>query len=226
MNARFINKQQLTSDIFCYSFDPDHSLNITAGQFVEISLKIDKTDDRGNKRWFTVSSSPEENIFSITTRIIKQPSSFKIALNELAVGDMISVSEPMGDFVLPIDKTTNLLMVAGGIGITPYLSIMSHLKMVGEKRNIDLIYAVNDINEAVDISIYEDYISSIQVLITSKEGNKLSAELIYQQYKKLNDLFIYLAGPEAMVETVGQQLLDMGVNSSCLIRDYFPGYDD
>ncbi|HEY4963255.1 MAG TPA: FAD-dependent oxidoreductase [Candidatus Saccharimonadales bacterium] len=225
MYARFIKKQLVARNTYRFTFQPEHRLNITAGQFVELTLKVDNVDDRGSNRWFTVSSPPEEGTFSITTKIIDEASRFKKTLVALKSGDKITVSEPMGDFVLPIDKQTPILFVAGGIGVTPYLSILSHLKAVGQKRKIDLLYTVNDIKDAVDISTYEDRITSLRVISSNQDSVKLSSELIFSEFKKNKDQLIYIAGPEGMVETIGKQLLDMGLDSSALVQDFFPGYD-
>jgi ferredoxin-NADP reductase len=225
MKATYTDKQLVARDTYQYNFEPEHRLNIIAGQFVEITLDVSDVDDRGNNRWFTVSSPPEDQNFSITTKIIDKSSRFKKTLTALKPGDSITVSEPMGDFVLPIVKETPILMVAGGIGITPYLSIMSHLKATEQKRKIDLIYAVNDIKDAVDLSEFEDRISSLRVLSSVEDGKKLSSKLIYDEFVKNNDQLIYIAGPEGMVESIGEELLNMGIDSSALVRDFFPGYD-
>jgi ferredoxin-NADP reductase len=132
----------------------------------------------------------------------------------------------MGDFVLPIDTSLPILMVAGGIGITPYLSILSHLSQGVNKNDYDLnlLYAVNGLAEALDLTDYQSLLSSFEIIDTSNKNNRLSPELLMSKYELLNQPIIYLSGPEPMVESIGKQLLILGVPEFKLVRDFFPGY--
>jgi len=123
-------------------FEPEHPLDQIAGQYIEMSIPHDKTDDRGTKRWFTISSSPSDApLFSITTKFSRPSSTFKSALHKLKIGDSVSISDPMGDFVLPKDDTIPLIFVAGGIGITPFHSIIKWLEDTKQSRDITFLYA-------------------------------------------------------------------------------------
>ena len=86
---------------------------------------------------------------TITTKFNNESSSFKKALKQLQPGDEILMSDPMGDFVLPMLIQTPLIFVAGGIGITPFHSILSWLTATKENRPIKLLYAVNTEDEII-----------------------------------------------------------------------------
>jgi len=90
----------------------------------------DNPDNRGVTRYFTISSTPFEDFIMITTRISRPSSSFKESLTEMKIGGRITASGPDGDFTID-DLGKNYIFIAGGIGITPFRSIL--LQMDFEK---------------------------------------------------------------------------------------------
>jgi ferredoxin-NADP reductase len=89
MKAELVRTEHLQSDIFSIFFSKPARFRFTAGQFTEIVLPHDNADDRGIKRWFTISSSPSDELIAITTRFASEHgSSFK------KVHATIVVSEP------------------------------------------------------------------------------------------------------------------------------------
>ncbi|HEY1645098.1 MAG TPA: FAD-dependent oxidoreductase [Candidatus Saccharimonadales bacterium] len=221
MKAKLVDSKVIARDIKRYYFEPEHKISQTAGQFIEMHLKHDHPDDRGIRRWFTLSSSPTDKYLAITTKQIgDKASSFKKTLDKLKVGDHLDISDPMGDFVLPKDSLLPLIFVAGGIGITPFLSIAEYLRSTGEKRQIHLFYAVSDMAEALNLAKYSSVLGSQRLIL-----GQLSAQLIYDEAQKLNNPLIYISGPEHMVEGLNKGLEDLGVDKTRLIGDFFPGYD-
>src|SRR3989344_7668 len=131
-------------NVTTFWFKPERPLAYTAGQFIEMYLPHDNPDERGIKHWFTLSSSPTEELVSITTKLAgAKSSSFKKTLFALRPGVEIKIVEPMGDFVLPKDIGIPLIFVAGGMGITPFRSIIKWLSDRNEKRDITLLYAAS-----------------------------------------------------------------------------------
>lgn len=90
--------EELSQEIKTFWFKKPSSFSYIAGQFVELYLPH-KADERGPKRWFTLSSDPSNELISITTKTVNKPSSFKSALSKLQAGDEIEMSDTMGDFV-------------------------------------------------------------------------------------------------------------------------------
>ena len=221
MKTKFVKRIPVADNIYRYQFETERPIKQTAGQFTELTIKHVNPDDRGIKRWFTVSSAPGTSYLEITTRFMPDSSSsFKKALNSLKTGQEVEAAEPMGDFVLPIDKSLQLLFVAGGIGITPYLSILSHLLETNENRDISLLYAVKNESEALDITNLKKLLSSYELLT-----GRLTSDLILQEANKLESPQIYISGPEKMVEVLTKEVVGGGIDSSRVVGDYFPGYD-
>ena len=136
ITCRLHHIEQITADVYTFWFTPNKPLDYTAGQFTELTLPHEAADSRGIKRWFTLSSSPTEQLLGITTKLAEQPSSFMKSLFSLQPGDVVNFSAAMGDFVLPINKTIPLLFVVGGIGVTPLRSMMQWLKDSNQKSQI------------------------------------------------------------------------------------------
>jgi ferredoxin-NADP reductase len=150
MEITLDHKKAETDNITTFYFRPEKPVRYTAGQFAEWAVKHAHPDERGIKRWFTISSSPTDELVSLTTKFSSdKSSSFKKALFKLAPGDKILMSDPMGDFVLPKLTQTPLIFVAGGIGITPFHSILSYLASNREARPIKLLYGVRNEDEII-----------------------------------------------------------------------------
>ncbi len=230
MKATLDHTNNEAKNIITFRFKTEESLRYTAGQFIEATIPHENPDERGEKHWFTLSSSPTEELISITTKFSDPSSTFKAALKSLQPGDSITISEPMGDFVLPKDPTIPLLFVAGGIGVTPMRSMVKWLLDTGEKRNIRLIYAMQSLDFAAFLSMFEAYGIEPELILSSPpEGWKgrtghLTAKNILEISGDLDESLVYLSGPEPMIETLSNDLKLLGVASSSIITDFFPGY--
>jgi ferredoxin-NADP reductase len=212
-------------------FSTKKPLRYQAGQFVEITLPLANPDERGNKHWFTLSSSPSEPLLAITTRLLDNKSTFKSKLNSLNPGDTFEVSEPMGDFVLPKDKSRSLIFVAAGIGITPFRSMVKWLTDDAQKRPIHLIYAVRTIEEAPYLNIFQGYPLKLNVLPKqpppgwTQEAGILTGDKILALIGAAKSSLMYIAGPESLVEALNYQLKNSNIPEEQIVTDYFHGYD-
>src|SRR4051812_9360566 len=122
MVLKLLEKEQLVDNVWAFRFQPSEPLVWTAGQYVRVELPHDNPDEEGTKRWFTNSAAPYEGIMQITTRVTE--STFKQALSKLEEGSELQLIEnPDGDFVWQ-DSDLPIVFVAGGIGVTPFHSIL------------------------------------------------------------------------------------------------------
>lgn len=221
MQVLFDHSEELTKGIRTFWFKPKKPISYIAGQFIELYLPHEKTDERGQKHWFTLSSSPTEPLLSITTRIFYKRSTFKDTLLHLKPGTEVRMAEPMGDFILPKDKARRIVFVVAGIGITPMRSMVKWLKDSREKRQIHLIYAAKSEQMAVFKDLFEAYGAKIDLVL----DGSLNASKILKLIGELKpDHLIYLSGPEPMVEEFDKDLKKLGVKPEQLLTDFFPGY--
>jgi ferredoxin-NADP reductase len=231
MQAFFDHSEEVTDDIRSFWFKPREHMRYTAGQFTELTLTHKNVDDRGIKRWFTLSSTPGGELVSITTRRAHEhSSSFKKALWAMEPGHEVDLAEAMGDFVLPKLTQTPLIFVAGGIGITPFHSIAGWLADTKETRSVRLLHAVRSEDDIIFQDTFEsaDIKETIVVSDPSESWGgirgRLDAETILGLEKPDDDTLIYLSGPEPMLEALEADLLKHGVVKRQLVTDFFPGY--
>lgn len=210
---------------------PEKPFGYTAGQFIEMYLPHDNPDERGIKRWFTLSSSPSEELISITTKFAgDSASSFKKTLFGLKPGAKIKIVEPMGDFVLPKSADIPLVFVAGGIGVTPFRSMVKWLSDTHEKRDIQVLLAANQPKDIIFEQLFKNYSSRVTEIVSGPSSDwqgqtgRLSASKILELTGQPGHKRIYVSGPEPMVETLEKELHQHHVAKSQLVLDFFPGY--
>lgn len=220
MKAHFIEKIKLSPDITSFYFLPETKLNYIAGQFIELTLPFESDELRGNKRWFSLSSSPDEKYLAITTRLFPKKSFFKENLVKLKTGEEVDISLPMGDFVLPKDTRQELIFIAVGIGITPLRSIINYLPNEKKLRDIKLIFASKN---SADF-IFDDILSKAKIGYIKHLG-KLKLADLKSYLPDLKSKTIYLSGPEKTVEKLYKDILEGGVRPERISVDYFHNYD-
>ncbi len=231
MNVTFDHTEPVARNIQTFWFKPERPVRYIAGQFTEIYLPHDDPDDRGIRRWFTLSSSPTDGMVSITTKHASdQSSTFKTDLWRLEPGTLLKLADPMGDFVLPKDKSIPIVFVAGGMGITPMHSMVKWLKDNDERRQIHLLYAVTEEDELAFTGLFRDYPLEFTPIVKNPTGkwNGLTGSLSSGRVLELapddGNIIYYLSGPEPMVETFYKEMKQKGIPDERLVTDYFPGY--
>lgn len=221
MKTKFIRIEQEASNAVSIFLDlPESNYSWTAGQYISFAFN-DNDDSHDNKHWFTIASAPEDKIIQITTRNTNSP--FKTHLLNLKEGDELLISEPSGDFVWK-ESDEPKIFIAGGIGITPFHSIISSRKQNNLKTNTHLIYVNRDDNFVYKAELDSLSTSMPELKITYLVG-QLDIITLESADAKLKESLIYLSGPEPMVDAVGNELIASGVDEKLLIRDWFPGYD-
>ena len=226
MILTFIEKTQKEGDAWSFVFAPKDQVTWVAGQYTHFKLLHANTDDRGDERWFTISSAPVEKNIVITTRISNEESStFKLALFALQPGAEIEAGDPEGDFTVG-ETTANYIFIAGGIGITPIRSILTEYANLGQNLPAQLLYA----NRNSQI-IFESELAEIQKLnpLLSVQyvihPDRLDEQLLRDKMSATNDPRVYISGPEAMVEALTEQIATIGIPKDNIHSDYFPGYE-
>ena len=231
MQVVFDHSQDEAANIRTFYFRPERPVQYTAGQFAEWTLKHNHPDSRGIKRWFTISSAPTDTMVSITTKFAgDKSSSFKKALFKLEPGAELTMSDPMGDFVLPKLIQTPLVFVAGGIGITPFHSILEWLAATGEQRPIRLLYGVNNEDEIIFQDTFDRAGQHATIIVSNPspawggERGRLTADLIFGLEQPSEDTLVYVSGPEPMVEALEKDLRKAGLQKHQFVGDFFPNY--
>lgn len=231
-------KKEIASNIFEFVFSSPQKLHNIPGQYLEWTLPHKKSDVRGIRRYFTVSSSPSEEYINIGVRVNPEKgSTFKQSLMSLSVGDTVTVSGLSGNFTLPKDSQKKIVFIAGGIGVTPFRSMIKSLVDTKEKRDIVLFYSnktKKDIayREVFDQAEKELGIKTVYAItddtdsqfLPNEEKGMVTMDMIKKYVPDAHDRIFYLSGPQGMVAAFEKTLQETGVRKSAIKTDFFPGF--
>jgi ferredoxin-NADP reductase len=198
-----------------------NSLDWVAGQAQAYVLPAAGESEEENQRWFTISSAQVENTVNISTRI--SSSAFKQALNTLKPGEQIRAHSLGGPFTWEADDNNPVILVAAGIGITPFRSILLERKALGKSLDATLLYfnRTNKIPFQKELEEISAEHPGLQIKIIV--GEPVTAEKILESIPGDHKETYYLSGPAPLVSSVGSALKELGV---AIKLDHFPGYDE
>lgn len=230
-------KIKIAPDTYDFVFSSNKRLRYNPGQYMEWTLGHQNPDARGNRRYFTLASSPTENDVRIGIKFYDNSSSFKKAMDDIPPGGTIAASQLAGDFILPRDKNKKLVFIAGGIGITPFRSMIKYLIDKNDQRQITLFFANKYVSEIVYRDIFDEAKQKLGIttIYTLTDKEKLPADwrgeygrvdgaMIQKYVPDFRQRNFYLSGPNAMVEANEEMLRSLGMSRDQIKTDYFPGF--
>lgn len=231
---RLKNKSKIGSDLYEYIFDRPRSFQFLPGQYMEWTLPHVAFDARGNRRYLSLASSPTEDTIRFAVKIpSSRPSAFKRRLMHMSIGDMIVAHHLSGDFLLPNSASKKLGFIAGGIGITPFRSMVKYLIDTHQSRNIVLFYSAKSPEEFAYRDVFDqakEYGVQTIYSITDEryagdwreERGRIDKTMIQTQCPDYSERLWYVSGPHGMVDASVAVLKSLGVRR--IMKDYFPGY--
>ncbi|TKV61554.1 FAD-dependent oxidoreductase [Nakamurella flava] len=216
-----------------FVFTPDHPVRYRPGQWLELTLPHRKVDSRGSRRVFSIASATPDGS-SVAVGIKLPPghtSSFKRALGDLPVGTHLRATTVAGEFTLPTDRSQPLLLVAGGIGITPYLTQLA--ECVQQGRDVVLAYGVTDPDEIpyrddlVDLGVPVVLAAPRVASVDLPDGwvpveGFLTADTLREHVPDVDRRVAYVSGPPVMVNALSATLRQLGARK--VRTDAFVGY--
>ena len=215
MELLFLYKKHLVGDIWEFYFQKPAGFSFDAGDYIEMSIK-----DVGS-HWVSMSSSPHETDIRYTVKIsADNPSKFKMAIQQLSESDTVLSSPAIGNFNIPRNPEP-VLLIAAGIGITPYRSMLLDLVQSNRKNQLQqttLVYGAKK-NQL----IYKSELEQINFKLIAQE-KRITYEDIALAVDDISEQHIYLAGPEEFCVDLYKQLFELGHPKHKLRLSYFPGY--
>lgn len=228
---------KITPDSADFVFTPDRKFTYLPGQYMEFTLPHENIDSRGQRRYFTLASSPTEDTLRIGVKFYKKSSSFKRALLDVKAGTNFSANALGGDFTLPQDTDRKIVFIAGGIGVTPYRSMIKYLVDTKEKRDVTLLYSASTAEDIAYTDIFETARHQLginPVYMLTKTGTKIpdkrfragliTPEVIQKEVPDFADRLFYISGPQPMVASISHMLHELGITRDHIKTDFFSGY--
>lgn len=227
MKLTLIKKIKETRDSFSFIFKPEKEISWKPGQYIFYKIPHENPDDRGMTRPFSISTAPFEKNIMLTSKFdFKKGSSFKRALFNLKIGDIVETSGLKGDFVIKNFEKI-LVFMAGGVGITPFRSIL--MDTVYRRRDPEVIMFYG--NKDKDI-IFKDTLDKLEnnndwlKIHYIMEPQFIDSDIVRKNVNDLCNCFYFISGPLIMVQILKEILLKMDIESKNILEDYFPGYSD
>lgn len=230
-------KKQLATEVWEFVFAPSKQLAFFPGQYMEWTLAVPNPDDRGNRRYFTIASSSTEKEIKLGVKIPAAASTYKQQLLQLNKGDKLFAGQLGGEFILPEIAAEKLVFIAGGIGITPFRSMIQYLLDTNQKRDIVLFYVCSDGSEFAYKHIFAEAQKKlglqVEYVITkadrapknwSGQVGYITAEMITKVVPEYANRTYFLSGPHGMVTAYEKVLATVGIPTRHIKTDYFPGF--
>jgi ferredoxin-NADP reductase len=242
MILQLVNKRKVAKGTVSFYWKPNKKIDYLPGQYMYYTLtKLEHKDSRGTTRHFTISSSPTETkktgLITLTTRI-RESSGFKKTLNDLKIGTEVEAEGPSGTFIVDENEKDPLVFLAGGIGITPFRSMIKYKIDKKLKTPIHLIYS-NSVPEEITFKdelkkwSKQDSTFKLSMTVTKPKESKIKwtgltgrvdAEMIKKLVKDIDKKTFWLCGPPAMVFAMERLLENMGIIQDKIISEKFSGY--
>ncbi|MCW4025474.1 MAG: FAD-binding oxidoreductase [Candidatus Bathyarchaeota archaeon] len=217
-------------DVISVRFAKPKDFTYKPGQYMLVTLNA---NGKSLMHPLTMSSSPTQNFLEFTKRL--STSEFSNTLRTLKEGDPILLDTPYGKFTF-MGETTKITFLAGGIGITPFKSIIQYCTDTKQTANITLFYGVKTDKDCTFKEEFEQMQTRNPhlnlVLVASEAGNEwtgkrgyINADLIKTELPDYKEHMFYACGPPGMVAAMQKLVADMGLPPSQLKLEVLVGHN-
>ena len=231
---RLVDIQKISDRVYHYIFQPDRRLSYTPGQYMEWTLPGVPFDNRGNRRSFTIASSPTESTIQVGLKFYEPSSAYKYTFSQLQPGDVIHANQLAGSFTLRSHEHEKLAFIAGGIGVTPFRSMVKYIIDNNLQTDVIMLYAAAQADELAYMDIFRDAaangVNCIPIVTAPNDTTSwavhasLDEKLIRAVIPDFAERRFYISGPNAMVDASKKYLKNLGVPRTMIMTDHFSGY--
>jgi ferredoxin-NADP reductase len=220
-----------------FQFEKPPGFDFNPGQSADLTLlNPPETDSEGNVRTFSIASAPFEDQLMFATRM--RDTAFKRWLKKMPLGTVVKMESAMGSFTLHKNSAKPAVFLAGGIGITPFSSIVRQADHDHAPHKLYLFYSNRRPEDAPFLEVLQSlektnsnfrFIATMTDMPRSKktwngETARISREMLSKYLNDLQGPIYYIAGPPAMVSRMRKMLVASGVDEDDIRTDEFAGY--
>ena len=235
--SKLLSRVEVADGTMAFHFEKPSQFDFKPGQSADVTLfNPPETDSEGNTRTFSIASSPFESELMFATRM--RDTAFKRSLKMVPLGTDVKIDSPMGSFTLHKNSPKPAVFLAGGIGITPFLSVV---RQADHDRLPHKLYLFNSNRRPEDTPFLE----ALQILARSNpnfhlvctmtemmmsqkawngETGLINKEMLSRHLSNLQGPIYYVAGPPAMVAGMSKMLAGAGVDEDDIRTEEFAGY--
>ena len=220
-------REEIAEGTFAFYFGKPAGFAFKAGQSVSLALREPPAVPNSARRTFSLVSAPFEPELGVATRL-REASAFKQALKMLPLGATVRLTGPLGKMTLHEDSTRAAVFIAGGIGITPFVSMLRQAIHDRLRQPLLLLFSNRGPENAA-------FLAELQALARQHEnfrlytkmtasGDRINEETIRNFVGDATAPIYYLAGPPAFAEAITEALMRLGVTADALQSEMFYGY--
>jgi ferredoxin-NADP reductase len=234
---RLTRRDEVAQGTMAFHFSRPAGFEFRAGQAIDLTL-IDppETDAEGNTRAFSIASAPSDPELVIATRM--RDTAFKRVLRTVPIGTEVKVEGPSGSFTLHKNTAKPAVFLAGGIGITPFLSMIKQATRDRSPHQIFLFYSNRRPEDAAFLTELQQFAAenpNFHLIATMAEMEKserewtgergfITGEMVKRNLSSLQGPIYYIAGPPAMVTAMRTLCVAAGADEDDIRTEEFGGY--
>ena len=235
--VKLLRREEVAEGTMSFYFEKPEGFQFKPGQYLDCTL-VDppEIDAEGNIRSFSLASAPVEPHLMLSTRM--RDTAFKRVFKKMPIGSPLSVEGPMGSFALHNNASRTAIFIAGGIGITPFRSMIVNATRTDLANRIVLLYAnrrpedATFLEELQKLESENDNFQFIGVMTGMDKSKRtwngktgyIDKAMLTRHIPDLQGPIYYVAGPPAMVSAMKATLTDAGVNEDDIRAEDFAGY--
>lgn len=231
------DRKEVAERTSAFRFEKPSGWTFKAGQFIDMTLlNPSETDSEGNTRGFSIASGPHEETLMVATRM--RDTAFKRTLKTMPIGSAVKIEGPFGDLTLPNNAIRTVVFLAGGIGITPFRSMLVRAAEEKLSHRIFLFYSNRRPEDAPfleELQTLERENPNYKLIASMTEMKKsqrpwngetglINQEMLTRHLKGAGTPIYYIAGPPAMVKGLHEMLNKAGVDDDDIRAEEFAGY--
>lgn len=210
VSAKITGKKNIFEDVIELIVKPDKIRKYTPGSFVQLTLDNVSASERWpDSRTFSIASYSKEYMRFL---IKNQGYYTSKIINDTKIGDTITIKYPFGEMFNTKYLEHKNIMIAGGLGITPFLAMTQYFKSI-EYKEMELFYSVKKESQFIDLEMFKSNIKNLY-LFTTKDGSKYInrriniQDIIEKGYSK--DDHFYICGSKEFINYFRDELLSSG----------------
>ena len=236
--VRLVARHPLAEGTMAFHFEKPEGFDHKPGQALDLSLPGHQDNPRSPdvRHTFSIVSAPHEDELLVATRM--RDSAFKRALGALPLDSKLQINGPFGSLTLHKQPERAGVLIAGGIGITPFMSMLRHAAKQQTPQDLLLLYSNRRPEDAAflaELQRLERLNPRFRLLATMTdmahsaqpwqgETHVIDSPWLKQAIAGLANPVCYVSGPPLMVEAICQALTAAGMDEENVRSESFYGY--